>query len=256
MAYSDPRTVCAPWIAAADLCCDVDGEIAACGPDGEPTALVYNWTDDEIILAASNILYARTCYRYPGLCEIEIWPCGKCQCLRAPCGCGFYDALELPTDYPLVSVESVSIDGVELAEEDYRVDQGKYLVRLDGDRWPSCNSFDLPSSSAVEVIVQATVGREPPIELKMAAADLACELKKACNGSENCTLPPNVRSLTRRGVEIEINDLGDLFRDDRFGIPSVDMAIKIHGRCGHHGSVFDPATYHSRGYGTGGPVVP
>lgn len=132
--------------------------------------------------------------------------------------------------------------------EDYRLDRHKWLLRVDGERWPASNNFDLPNSSCVEIQVDMTVGVEPPIELKMAAADLVCELKRACGGSADCKLPPHVRNLTRRGVEIEIEDVTSLFETGLFGIPSIDMAIKIHG-CHHHGSVFDPATSHFRGYG-------
>lgn len=148
---------------------------------------------------------------------------------------------------PIQSVDEVRLDGVEMDTTDYRLDRSKWLVRMDGQRWPSCNSFDLPNSSSVEIQVDATVGREPPIELKIACADLVCEMKKACNGSEQCKLPPHVRNVARRGVEIEIDDITSLFKDGLFGIPSIDIAVRMHG-CHHHGSVFDPAQ-HARGYG-------
>lgn len=249
MAYSDPRSVCAAWITEDDLCCAEDGSVESCDPEGEPEALTYQWTNEDILLAASNILYARTCYRYPGACEVVVWPCVDCRCRRHPCGCGTFSSLRLPTDYPVLSVEAVEIDGVAVDPSDYRLDQSRYIVRTDGERWPSCNSFGLPDTDASEIRVEATVGRPVPIELKMACADLACELKKACNGAEGCELPPHVRSMIRRGVEIEVESLSDLFKDGRFGIPSVDMALAVHGRCGKHGALFDPLHPGNKGYG-------
>lgn len=246
MAYSDPRRVCAPWITEEQLCCSDPASPEDCA--GEEIEQNFIWSNEDLIEAASNILYARTCYRYPGECEITVWPCTVCACNCHPCACGTWSRLELPTDYPLLEVTEVRIDGVAMDENAYRVDRGKYLVRMDGQRWPSCNSFGLPNTSSVEIQVDATVGREPPPELKMAVADLVCEIKKACSGDETCDLPPHVRSIARRGVEIEIDNITSLFESGLFGIPSIDMAIKIHGNCGYHGSVYDP-TQGMRGYG-------
>lgn len=243
MAYSDPRRVCAPWVTEDKLCCEdaVDPEDCA----GTPVPLVYKWTNAEIIEAASNWLYARTCYRYPGACPITIWPCQECNCGCHPCACGTWSMLELPTEYPILSVTEVRLDGVPFV--DFRLDRSQWIVRTDGERWPSCNSFDLPNTDSVEIQVDAIVGREPPIELQIAAADLACEMKKACNGDETCQLPPHVRSIARRGVAIEIESITELFESGLTGIQSVDYALKIHGKCGHHGSIFDP-TKGFRGY--------
>lgn len=245
MTYSDPRVTCAPWITADDLCCAGADSVDDCAT-GDPVALVFPWSDAELIQAASNILFARTCFAYPGVCEVTVWPCHDCRCSCHPCACGTWSRLNLPTDYPILDVTEVRLDGVAMAAADFRVDRAQWLVRMDGERWPSCNSFALPNTSSVEIQVDMEIGREPPVELKIAAADLVCEMKKACNDSTECALPPHVRSLVRRGVEIEINDIGDLFKTGLFGIPSVDMAIKMH-ECHHHGSVYDP-TRRPRGY--------
>lgn len=245
MAYTDPRRVCAPWITEDRLCCADPSNPDDC--TGVEIPLEFKWTNDELILAASNILFARTCYRYPGACQITIWPCQDCRCGCHPCACGTWSILELPTDFPILSVDEVRLNGVAMNPADYRLDRSQWIVRMDGEHWPSCNSFGLPNTDAVEIQVDATVGREPPIELQMAVADLVCEIKRACNNDETCALPPHVRSIARRGVEIEIDDITKLFDQGLFGIPSVDMAIKTYGRCNHQGSVFDP-TKGFRGY--------
>lgn len=248
MPYSDPRSVCDSWITGAELCCEGGVEVDDCDPLTPPVPLVFPWTDDQLALAASNILYGRTCYKFPGQCERTVWPCIDCHCHCHPCACGTWSVLKLPTSYPVLSIEEVRIDGVPMNPLDYRLDMYKWLVRMDGEHWPACNSFGLPNTNSVEIQVDVTVGREPPIELKMAAADLACELKKACNADDTCALPPHVRAIARRGVSIEIDDITSLFKDGLFGIPSVDMAIKIHGNCSYSGSLFDPAKRHFHGY--------
>lgn len=247
MGYTDPRVVCAGWIDAASLCCAGDSAVTDC--NGDDTALVFPWTDEELVLAASNILYARTCFRYPGTCSYTVWPYTTCNCHCHPCACGTWSILKLPTDYPIISIEEVRLDGIPFDSSNYRLDNSNWLVRMDGKIWPSCNSFDLPNTNSTSIQVDMTVGREPPIELKMAVADLACEMKKACNSDETCNLPPHVRSIARRGVEIDIDDITTLFKDGLFGLPSVDMAIKIHGNCQSGGLVFDPTRHHFRGYG-------
>lgn len=231
MAYSDLTQVCQGWIEPTDLCCQLPGTV----------------DDATLILAVSNFLYARTCYRYPGECEISVWPCIECQCNCHPCACGTFRHFELPTDYPILSVDSITIDGTPFT--DYRVDRSTWVVRMDGQPWPPCNSFGLPNTTSQEIIVNATVGRPIPPELKLAAADLVCEIKKACNDDATCQLDLNhIKSLDRRGVHLEFEDITQLFGMGLTGVPTVDMAIKIHSNCGGYGRAYDPLTP-SRGYG-------
>lgn len=231
MAYQDLTQVCTPWIEPEDLCCQLPGTV----------------DDATLILAVSNILYARTCYRYPGLCEITVWPCVRCQCSCHPCACGTWRAMSLPTDYPIQEILEVRIDGVVF--NDYRLDRSDWIVRTDGLAWPSCNSFGLPNTTAEEIQVDAVVGREIPPELKIAAADLVCEIKKACSADATCQLDINhIRRLDRRGVELEFQDITELFSLGLTGVPTVDLALRIHGSCSKVGSVFDP-TSRPRGYG-------
>ena len=103
------------------------------------------------------------------------------------------------------------------------------------------NTFGLPGASGVETIVEYTVGIAPPIELQMAAADLADELKRACSG-DSCALDPRVQSFARRGVHVELTDLEKLLKSGATGIPSVDHALKVHGNCaGGSATMLDPA---------------
>lgn len=233
------QQVCAPWTTPDKLCNAGGGTTTDC-VDGD-VPLVYSWTDEELVMAASNILYARTCFRYPGVCEFSVWPCVVGGCYAQDCHpcvpCG-PSVIVLPSDVPVVSITTITEDGVELDESAYRLERNR-VVRLDGLRWGR-NTFGLPGVLGVETVVTYTAGVEPPIELQMAAADLAAELKKSCNG-QSCALDPRVSSYARRGVSVELTDLEALLRSGATGIPSVDYALKVHGDCGGTATMHDPA---------------
>ena len=240
MAYEDPRVACQPWIADTDLCCAGADPLTDC--NGAPLAPNYPWTDAELIEAASDLLYARTCYIYPGLCTRTVWPCLECGCGCHPCGCGTYYVIHLTSDYPIQSVDEVRIDGVVMNPADYRLEEGARLVKTDGDRWPPCNNLGLtagPTVQGAEVEVDYTFGRTPPQALKMAAAELVCELKKACNADASCSLPPHVKNIERRGVEIELHSVISLLEQGLTGNPIIDHALTVYGKCAQMRS-FDP----------------
>lgn len=238
MPYIDPTVTCdeVGWITPADLCCaspDPD-QTVDCNGDVQP--VVQNWTDEQLIKAASDILYARTCYRYPGVCTRTVWPCLSCGCAcNNPCGCGIYDAIELTSDYPILGVTEVQINGVVVPDDQYRLDENARIVRIDGEMWPTSNNLGLtntPGYCQEEVRVTYTTGREVPQALKMAAAELACQLKKACSGDNSCELPAHVRSVSRRGVEYDMNDFMKLLQHGLFGNPTIDLAVQTYGKCG------------------------
>jgi len=160
-------------------------------------------------------------------------------CRIHPCACATYSYIELPTDYDIIAINSVEIDGIPLDASAYRVERGNILVRVDGEYWPGRNSFGLPGSTASEIVVDYDHGRVPPIELQMAAAELACSLKKACNGGD-CDLPPYVTSILRRGVEINLTDLSEIMKSGSTGLPMVDHAVSVHTPCPTT-KMFDPA---------------
>ena len=244
MAYVDPKVACSPWITSDKLCCEGSGDVTDCG--GESTPLQYAWSDDDLIQAASNLLFARTCFRYPGACEREVWPCLEgCGCQDNPCGCGAYYAIDLTSDYPILDVTSVEINGVALDGSLWRLDENARIVRTDGERWPFCNNLGLTASVYTddEVRVSYTTGRIPPVELQMACAELVCELKKACNGDASCKLPDHVRSVSRRGVEIEVYDAVQLLAQGLTGNPIIDHALTVYGRC-KQSKMFDPTRSH------------
>lgn len=245
------RQVCAPWAAPDDLCFEGGGTTDDCVEGAVP--LEYKWSPEDLILAVSNLLFARTGFRYPGVCEFEVWPCiDGCWSERHECvPCCAYNVIALPTQLPVVSIESITEDGVALDPSAYRLERRGRVVRLDGQRWQR-NTFGLPcaTGSGVETIVTYQAGAVVPIEGRMAAAALADELMKSCNG-QTCALPAQVTSFARRGVQVELTDLEDFMKSGATGIPIVDHFLRTHGAFANMPTMGDPAKRRR-----GSPVVP
>lgn len=218
-----PVDRCEPWVTADMLCCpDVVKTDCATGDDvpGE-----YVWNDDALIEIASNLLYRQTCRLFPGHCQYTVRPCATCPCEGRPkCGCGRYKFIDLQRTYPVISVDEVKIDGVVLDASAYRVDDFHRLVRIDEECWPTCNDLSRADTEPDTFSVKFTSGRRPPIELQMAAAELACELKRACN-LVDCRLPANVTSVSRQGVTMNIDALEAAVNGGASGLASVDIAV-------------------------------
>lgn len=229
--------VCSPWTTPDRLRCE--GDVAADDCAGGTVPLARVWTDEELILAASNLLFGRTCRRFPGECTATVWPCIDFSCMSNshPCApCLRYDVAELPTDYTVSAIVAVIEGGVTLPPSSYRIEGRNLLVRLDGQRWKQ-NNFGL-TADGIETTIEFTAGQPVPIELQIAAADLACELKGISNDSRS-QLPPHVRAIARRGVSLELTDIVSLLKGGQTGIQSVDYALQVYGNCGGS-SMHDP----------------
>ncbi len=240
--------VCSPWATVEQMC--AAPETATDCVDGDVT-LEYLFDDDALLFAASNLLYARTGYRWPGVCDRSAWPCiSGCHSDVHPCApCFTRHSFRLPTDYPVIEITSITEDGVELDASKYRLERGNVVMRLDTLPW-QLNTFGLPYARGVETIVTYTTGKAPPVPGDQAAAALALELKKSCNG-ESCALPANVTHFARRGVEVEITDLAEMLKSGATGIPIVDHFLAVYGDLKGAPTMFDPA----RGY-RGMPTTP
>lgn len=173
--------------------------------------------DDDIVALASYLLWAATGKVY-GPCPVSVLPCNESTCgachnpLRS-CGCASVPEIRL--DGPVYSIVEVVIDGVPLPDTSYRVDDYEWLVRLDGESWPT-NADPLdPDGFRVDYLL----GVAPPDGAGSAVGELACEIAKARCGHESCRLPSNIRSYTRQGVTVS-------FVPGGFGLFMVDKWIE------------------------------
>lgn len=146
--------------------------------------------------------------------------CGTCG---DTCGCGSTQALRLPG--PIASVGEVQIDGIVLDPAAYRVDNGRFLVRQDGDLWPTCQDMNLMLGQPDTWGVTYTKGYAVPKGGQVAAGLLANELAKAACNDKTCGLPRRVQSITRQGVTVAVLDAFDDIDEGHTGIWLIDSWV-------------------------------
>jgi hypothetical protein len=176
----------------------------------------YNWGDFYYGFGSAWLPYLNGGVWY------NLPPCG------CPGQCGCSKLCEIPLPTPVASVDEVKIDGVVLAETEYRVDNFDTLVRtpaVSGDCWPTCQNLELPDTEEGTFSVTVTYGRDVPSALTMATAELACQLLKACVGAP-CQLPQRVSTISRQGVTMGFIDPQEFLSQGRTGIYIVDLVIQ------------------------------
>lgn len=258
---------CSAWIVEADLCCDLTGISAA--------------IKTRSISAATDLLNMATGGIFPGSCERTVQPTaqysresdwrwwednwttwdsgtwvrnsrvlfdGYCSCNRSTrLGCTRLAEIKLSSTFPIREVTEVKIDGSILDSSLYEIRDHRWLRRLpdaagDNPGWPCCARQDLPDTDDDTFYVTFTVGTPPPSSGVIAAASLACELIKLCNGDATCLLPKRAVSASRQGVSIQLGALTDLFDRKATGIYEVDLFL----------AMYAPA----KGRGYGGILIP
>lgn len=152
-------------------------------------------------------------------------PCGG-GCPADRCSCNYVPTIELAG--PVASVDEVLINGEVLDPLAYRLDNYRYLVRVDGGDWPVCQDMvqdpSVIGSDTLQVSYQ--IGVEVPAGGKLAAGVLACELAKAACGSSACKLPQRLQTITRQGIQTTMLDSYDtMYRYGTTGLFVVDSWV-------------------------------
>ena len=224
---------CVPWTTEERVDCMCPTPANVGGPCVDPPVPgVPTWTTEEIIGIVSKILFEKTCRRFPGVCDApQLRPCDPCRSCGDCCECR-YEFVPLAGLYPVVDITEVKIDGAIIPPTSYRVDEYNRLVRTDGLLWPRWQNMNADPDIVGErtFVIRYRVGRPVPPDLEYAAALLACELKKFCNGN-GCRLPDRVTSVVRDGVTYEVLDAQEVANTyGSFGIPHLDAIVKPY-RC-------------------------
>lgn len=228
---AEKTTLCELWGDPANMCC-ADETLTDCDPGTPDVPATYKYTDTQFLQMASSILYRITCYRFPGICTERIRPCVNCHCSCEGCRCGKrYQPLPISLTYPLVAITGVLENGVAQDLANYRIDDYSRLVRLDDQPWPRCNNLAGEAGDPDVWEIEIQYGRSVPVELAYAAELLACQLKKACNGSSSCELPTHVRQVVRQGVSIEIDSAYKYFAQGLTGVREVDQILQAYTPC-------------------------
>lgn len=208
------RLVCQPWA-------DVD-DLPADRPFPQDTPA---W--EELILAASELLYGFSGKQFTGACESAVVLTGPVHGHRprwTPMGEAAAATTGLrPTRWardpivvvlpgpPVTHVDEVTIGGEAVP----------YTVTLPFGRLerPGCLGWPLDGT----VAVRYRHGIPPPVGGRDAAVQLAVELGRARDHSGECALPQRIQSVTREGVTVGIMDTFEHLDKMRTGLLEVDM---------------------------------
>ena len=185
---------------------------------------------------AINDLWEATGRVY-GTCTVTVMPCndwgvlcGACWSNFRGCACVFVPEVKLPG--PVASVTEVVIDGVALDPDAYRIDDYQWLVRTDGDTWPT--NTDYLDPDAFSVTYEA--GIAPPAGAGIVTGMVMCS-RSACTTS-GCKVPRETTQVTRQGVTMlrfPIDAPGAMF-----GIPAVDQWVRNANQPLRGGAVYSP----------------
>ena len=149
----------------------------------------------------------------------------NCSCSG---GCSCAARCEVPFPSSVAAVTLVTIDGVELNPDAYRLDSWRgrpMLVRVDGDCWPTCQDMNVGPNEEGAFVITYQPGRALPMAGQIAAGEYACEIAKACVGAD-CALPQQLASMTRNGVDIQVVDPTLVAENGLTGLSNVDLWIR------------------------------
>lgn len=232
--------LCSPWVSASAV-------------KGWPTDICGEDEKELLVLAASELVYARSGQQWPGVCEAMVRPCGistiefpsgvwasagldrwaglgwpwawsGCCGEGRGCLCSRFRRLDLPGGRVL-SIDEITIDGMPLDPADYRVDPPRTLVRLDGHAWPCSQNLNADPGDPHTFTVAYTYGAEPPKAGELAVIALALELAKAHVGDPTCQLPARVTEVSRQSTTVAIESITSLLSEGLTGVPAVDLFV-------------------------------
>lgn len=198
-------------------------------------------------------VWAATGRRF-GLCERTVRPCGRtckscggagyfwsegtwipfilngewrnCACGSdiGCCSCEPSCQVWLPPPVYAISPTGISQDGAVVPVDAWRVDNGQWLVRTDGNCWPMCQNYDVDSGIGFFSVTYQQ-GLPVPAVLARAAGELACEWARSCTGGV-CRLPQRITSIARQGVTVSFADVNQLLDNGLTGLLTVDQVIR------------------------------
>lgn len=125
------------------------------------------------------------------------------------------EAISLPG--PVGTVGEVRISGDVLDPAAYRIENGQYLVRLDGGSWP-CDSGDNFTVTYTNSHPAGPLGAH-------AGGVMAAEWLKLLTNSKSCRLPSSVTNVNRQGLTFEITR--GMFPDGVTGLPEIDAFLML-----------------------------
>lgn len=123
------------------------------------------------------------------------------------------EAIRLPG--PVGGVSRVVVDDVVMEPSDYRVEDGQYLVRVDGKGWPAGDRMKVTYLNSYPV---DDMGAH-------AAGVMAAEWLRLITGDKKCRLPASATSISRQGITIE--KATGMFPGNVTGLPEIDAYLML-----------------------------
>lgn len=257
---SSSYVTCEPWSTHVDVLADYDSK---------------GITDDQIDMAcaiASDVLFLLTGSAWPGRCTDRVFPqarwrswesprwwrelkgagsssWGFCSCNRGrDTGCTRLPEIRLPHPNVDKTLTTVTIAGEDFDHNSglWRIDDGRYIVRQDGNGWPCCQKEPLDDQVAGGWSIEYGWGLRPDQGGVMASASLGYELALAFTGdnaaTSKCRLPKRITHMTRGQTSIAVLDPLTLVKEGMTGLVEVDLWIisKMLGKQRRGGSVIRP----------------
>ena len=125
------------------------------------------------------------------------------------------EAIDLPG--PVGAIISVTISGAVLDASAYRVEDGRYLVRIDGGSWPA--------ESGDNFVVSYYNSHPVDAMGSYAAGVMANEWLKLLTAKKGCRLPASVTNVNRQGLTFEITR--GMFPEGVTGVPEIDAYLML-----------------------------
>lgn len=132
---------------------------------------------------------------------------------------------EVKLTSPVHAVTEAKVDGVVLPTTAYRLDDHRFLMRVDGQMWPQQNNLLKADTEVGTWTITAQFGETVPSSAAVAVGELAGEFLRAVNG-EDCRLPRTVTQLARQGVTITMPSIAESFDKGVTGLFLTDLFIK------------------------------
>lgn len=186
---------------------------------------------DEAIQTASTVLYKLTGEKYPGIStstDAITSTAYTNNAMTSPqliggkmynlprSAMGGQRELNL-RQKPVLSVQSVYVNGVLLDPSQYSLRNNAYIVRTAPHQWML--------SPTSEITVTYKHGARPPVAGRAAATRLANEIILWYLGDNRCALPERITSVSRQGVSYTILQPMDFISQGNTGIYAVDSFI-------------------------------
>lgn len=195
--------------------------------------------------AATRILFLLSHRQYTGICKETVRPCRRCAGWWYPdgwapywgdctCGASSWRSCGCPTipeillgGSPVLGISRIRIDGATLASTAYRVDDGRWLVRIDGQPWPTCQDLRAdPATDDDTFDVTYYYGKIVPADGVLAAKRLAGDLYLGLVGSSECVIGgANVQQIVRQGVQYDFGDPSAQLAEALLNLREVDLFL-------------------------------